>query len=234
MGKVIWFHDARASDSEGSRAVEAGRGMSSGHEASGQWSENHCSVRSSLATVIPAPPSIAASRLLSPSARQLTTERSSPVDAPYVRASDSRSLVPIMPAISVSLPQKSTAILPDAQIIEFSKLTAMGKRELITAIDARIADMNTSRNAVSIDAGHRDCIRNWDDGKSNPRYDTLSDLADVLGLDPQALWAIYKGRDPPPSRDISQRLNDLETTVGKIADAVLGKKRKAGKATDLI
>lgn len=223
MGDVIKLH-ARAS--AGSRTQGDGRGTSSGQGASGQWSENHCSVRSNLATVMPAPPSMAESRLLSPSALQLTTDKSMPTDSPYARASDNRSLVPIMPTISVSLPQKSTAILPDAQIVRFSKLTGMSKKELIAAIDARIAEKKTSRSAASIAAGHEDCIRNWAVGKSNPQYGTLSDLAAVLELDPQALWAAYKGEAAPPPKDITERLDAIELLLGKVAEAVLGRKTK--------
>jgi hypothetical protein len=102
----------------------------------------------------------------------------------------------------------------------------MGTKELIAVIDARLAQIPLSRHRASVAAGHKDCIRNWARGKSNPQYGTLSDLAKGLELDPQILWAIYKGEEPPPSRDMAQRMNDMESLLGKVAEAVLGRKTK--------
>ncbi len=139
-----WPHHARASTVEGD-----GRGTPEGQSEPGQLSENHCNARSSRRTCMSAPPSIAESFLPSSSTRELTVESGTPSIAAYARATASRCSMPFMDAISVSLPHKSTVILPSASDVDFGHSTGMGTpAELLFRIQQRMAVLDLSESEV--------------------------------------------------------------------------------------
>lgn len=189
-GKVIPFvrpgHVRAPADSAGSGW---GRGTPAGHSASGQWSENHCIALSSRRTWMSAPDSMAESFLPSSKARELTVERPTPSCSAYVRATTSKCSMLDMAPISVILPRKSTAILPNAPSTRPGYITGMELSEILAWVDFRKAALGIKSDAaVSKKAGHPDVIRNMRRGLSRPKTAALRDLAKVLGNPPPGLF----------------------------------------------
>ncbi|MEN6535681.1 MAG: hypothetical protein ABFD89_18600 [Bryobacteraceae bacterium] len=137
-----------------------GRDTSSGHSPSGQLFENHSSARSMRLTLISAPHSSAASFLPSLSARELTVESGTRSISAYRRATLSSESMPDMAGISVSLPDKSTAFLPDAHRIVSGHSTGMDLAVILENIERQLRIKKMSSDKASRLAGKPDAIRN--------------------------------------------------------------------------
>lgn len=90
--------------------------------------------------------------------------------------------------ISVSLPDKSTAILPDEAGIKPGHPTGMDLAAILKRIDARRKEMGLSDHAVSKKAGKVDAIRNMRrallDGGRGATINTISALERALEVEP--------------------------------------------------
>ncbi len=211
MGMIIRpnFH-VRAS-----AGARAGRTTPDGHGPSGQLSENHCIARSSRRTWMSAPPSIADSFLPSSKARELTVERPTPSMSAYARATASNCSIESMLPISVNLPDKSTAILPDAMAVGSGHLTEMTETDwtaVLSNIEARLKTLRMSPHAASKRAGHLDAIRNLERsierGKPGMSLKTLDHLAVVLKTSREAL--LSSGRVHLPKIEPEQATTAVE------------------------
>lgn len=205
MGVLIPFHDARAS----ARSESAGRGTASGQGASGQWSENHCIVRSSRPTLMSAPSAIADSFLPSLKARELTVVKGTPSILAYARATVSRASMLDMGGISVSLPGLSTAILPEAAVVHSGHSTGMTKLEIILHnVERILVSRDLSANETGVGEAIRNMRRKVRKGLlgGSPRVDVLMRIAAALKTDlatltnPPAPPAVPEG-DAPQLRE---------------------------------
>jgi hypothetical protein len=215
MGKIIRFPRRHSAASAGSAFEALGRGTSVGHGAAGQCSENQSSARSSRRTWMSAPPSIAASFLPSSKARELTVVSGMPSSAAYARATDSKCSMLLIPEISVNLPGLSTAILPDAKSVGSGHLTGMDLTAVLSNIEARLAELDKSADAVSRAAGKPDAIRNLrraiKSGKGGFTMKTLVALARALETSPEALLSTSRPHLPA----------DLDGDAAKMLDFLL-------------
>lgn len=219
-----------------------GRGTSSGHGASGQLSENHCMARSSRLTWMSAPDSRASNFLPSSNARELTVDNPTFLSSAYERATESNWSMLCIPDISVKLPPKSTAILPDVVDRSSGHATEMDLPVILANINARLAELEKSPDAAAREAGAPDAIRNLrraiKNGKGGITVRTLSKLAEVLETTPQELMAPRKPTalaiDAQQLRDflIAQR-NLIDQQIQQIEAAAAHqqppRKRRAGK-----
>lgn len=226
---------ARAS-SDAPAAASEGRGTSEGHGPSGQLSENHCIARSSRRTCISAPPSIAVNFLPSSKARELTVVSETPSNAAYARATVSSASMLAIPQISVNLPGKSTAILPDARVVGSGHSTGMDWRPLITLIDKALAAKKLSADRASREAGHPDAIRNMRrkaEGKlkGGITFDTVMDVAKILDLTPESVCRAVMGLQQPTDDRAAmaeQILSDLREAIdNRLAAAPKVRRRRA-------
>lgn len=168
-------------------------------------------------TLISAPHSSAASFLPSFKARELTVVRGTPSSSAYRRATFKSESIPDMLGISVSLPVKSTAILPDAQLYKAGHSTGMDLTVVLENIERLLKVRKLSAHKASDLAGKPDAIRNIKrkieggiQGNSLA-IETLDALAKVLGTTSDELRA-------PPSRINVQSVTGVrETLLAKIA-----------------
>jgi transcriptional regulator with XRE-family HTH domain len=161
--------------------------MSEGHSSSGQLSENHFKARSYRPTLMSAPPSRALSFLPSLSAREETVERGIASISAYRRATFRRESIPDMAGISVSLPELSTAILPDAIFAGSGHSTGMELPVILQNIELLLEAKGRKAHSVSKAAGVPDAIRNLQRAvrgeiKSGPTLRTIAALAAELGV----------------------------------------------------
>ena len=196
-GNVVPFqrprHHARASTGSADFGAGRGRGMPAGHAPAGQLSENHCIARSSRKTLMPAPVSSAASFLPSSKAREETVDSPTCSISAYAYATESSCLMASMPGISVSLPGKSTAILPSAAFAYSGHSTGMDLTAVLTNIEGRLAELGMSADKASRLAGRPDAIRNLRravrKGKGGLTMATVAALARALKTTQEALLA---------------------------------------------
>lgn len=192
MGTLIRFH-ARASTGSRGAGEGVGREISDGQSASGQLSENHCSARSRRRTLIPAPACSALIFFPSSKARELTVDNSTRSSSAYARATVSNCSMPVMNRISVSLPAKSTAILPDARPLRPGHITEMELdpfEQFLAVIDRRIAELKAdgdkrrlTDNAIAKAVKSPDVIRNVRRHISLPKQKARVGLGRYLGID---------------------------------------------------
>lgn len=189
-----------------------------------------------------APASMAPSFLPSSSARELTVESSIPSIAAYARATESNWSMPVMPGISVSLPEMSTAILPDAQPVNSGHLTEMDLTVILQRIEQRLAVLGLSPDAAARQAGVPDAIRNIRrairKGKGGITAQTLSKLAKELQTTSAWLMGEETG-GPIDELDIKRLRQELQLLLNRIAEVQLAialreqeelpQKRRAGK-----
>lgn len=195
MGEVIRFV-RRA------RHVRApGLGTLGGQGASGQFSENQIMARSRRRTCMSEPLTSAPSFLVSPNARQLTVVKPSPSAPAYARATVSNCSMPDMAPISVILPRLSTAILPNAEILDSGQDTGMDARakEILRRIDLRLAQLKKAQYRAEKEAGAPDAIRNLRRGFSIPKDRAMKGLARALECDVEWLRADNFNPDAPDS-----------------------------------
>lgn len=234
MGGIVIAFPKRG-HSAASTADGAGRGMSDGQSALGQWSENHCIVLSSRRTLMSAPPSIAPSFLESPSARQLTADKASRSASAYVRATVSNFSMPVMPETSVKLLRKSTAFLLRDAPFHSGYLTGMELKDILAWIDERLAANKLSDTKAEKRAKTPSLIQNIrksvkNDYGSLPKGSSLAALAKVLGNPPAGLLEPIKPLGRPSSKSDLSDLEELraeqaayrekELEFKKLADAI--------------
>jgi hypothetical protein len=208
MGTIVRFpHHAMASVDD-----RAGLGTSDGQGASGQLSENQRRAPSSRRTCMSAPPASAPSFLPSSKARELTVVSSICSIAAYSRATMRSCSIPVMDAISVNLPGKSTAILPDAQIVDSGQITGMNLTVLLRNIENRLTVLDISADAASRKAGRPDAIRNLRravrEGKGGMTIQTLAALAKALETTQEDLTR-PPDPVPPVNRGDTAKLRDI-------------------------
>lgn len=178
MGILLRFpHQARASTE--------GRGTSAGQGTAGQFSENQRIVRSSRLTWMSAPASMARSFLVSPSARQLTVERSRSLATAYACATASSCSMPDMTAISVKLPSKSTGILPQEVDNRSGYTTGMEPYELLELIEREHAKGRKyaamEREAEVPPGSIQNLKKSVKNGTHRTKQETIDKLAAVVG-----------------------------------------------------
>lgn len=191
-----------------------GRGTSAGQSAAGQLSENHCIVFSNRRTWISAPRSIAPSFLVSPSARQLTVDKSKPSDAAYARATVISCAMPLINDISVKLLRKSTANLLRDDPVNSGYSTAMELKDVLAWIDTRKRVLGLSDAEVEKKAGRPSLVQNMRKTIKNghgslPKVASLRALAEVLGEAPAALLEPLTPLSGKPSQNDSSALDEL-------------------------
>lgn len=218
-----------------SKKDREGRGTRSGHSnPAGQLSENQRSVRSSRRTWMSAPFSMAPNFFVSPSARQLTVERSSLSNSAYARAIDNNCSMPVMDEISVNLLRKSTAILPRAPEREAGYFTGMELGEIIAWIDRRKAAKGfKSYAAIEKEARlGRGTLQNLFNTVrrgygSLPKQGTLTKLARTLGDAPPKL--LTEPVKPLPGRKLSGEKNQA-APVHQLQAEIIKLQRYIGRA----
>jgi hypothetical protein len=206
-------------------ARASGRGTPSGQGVAGQLSENHCRVRSRRRDCISAPDSSAASFLVSPSARQLTVDKPSPSWAAKARATVNNCSVPVMPAYSVGLPEKSIAILPSASARHDGYATGMDLAAVLAIIDRERGKRRD--HAIEQLAGTPDAIRNMrrtlrGEARSEPTVRTLTALARALEIEPARLLEAAQGTptDLPAIDQLRARREQLLRDVATLDRAI--------------
>lgn len=226
MGGVVLRFPKRG-HSAASTKDGAGRGMSAGQSASGQWSENHCIVLSSRRTLMPAPASMAAIFLPSLKARELTVDKATPSASAYARATESSCSMPFMPTLSVNIPGKSTAKLPGALPGNPGHSTDMDIGDLLQRIEQRLDVLKLSADDAARQAGVPDAIRNIrravDKGKGGPTARTLAALAKVLQTTPAWLMG---SQEPINGLDLDHLLQKRETLLDEVARVQLAIKEQ--------
>lgn len=224
MGDVIRFrrrHHGCASHT--STAEKDGRGTLSGQShPAGQWSENHCKVRSSRLTWISAPRSSAPSFLVSPNERQLTVDKSSPLFAAYARATMSSSSIPFIESLSVKLPRTSRVMLPHDKIFASGYPTAMKAKdnirtELLNWIDDSLSTTRLSESAAEKRAGHASAIRNLRKGKSQSwQPHIFRAFIGIFGQPPAALMNAMLDTAPPSMANHTAPVQRMEAELEAI------------------
>jgi hypothetical protein len=131
-------------------------------------------------------------------ARELTVVSETPASSEYARATVSSSSIPAIHRISVSLPDKSTAILPNAPLVGSGHLTGMDWKPLLALIDEALAAKKMTDNSASKAAGHNDAIRNMrrkarGEQKGGVTFDTVFDVAKALDISPLAVCKVAMG-----------------------------------------
>lgn len=111
-------------------------------------------------TLISAPHSSADNFFPSFKARELTVERGTASNSAYRRATFSSESIPDMLHISVNLPVKSTAFLPDEQPVNSGHSTGMNYAVIYENIQYLLKDKGRSADEVSRSAGVPEAIRN--------------------------------------------------------------------------
>lgn len=132
-------------------------------------------------------------------ARELTVLSETPAISAYARATISSSSIPTMRHISVSLPDESTAILPNATLVGSGHLTGMDWKPLLALIDDRLRAKDWSDDHASREAKHPDAIRNMRrkaEGKlkGGVTADVLFDVAIALDISPLAICKVAMGQ----------------------------------------
>ena len=203
------------------RAEMGGLVTSDGHGPAGQLSENHCMARASRRTWMSAPASIAASFLPSSNARELTVVSETSAKAAYARATFKSESIPSIPDISVSLPDQSTAMLPDAQLAGPGHPTGMEWQPLLKLIDKALTAKGLSADKASRDAGHPDAIRNMKrkaDGKlkGGITFDTVMDIARVLEISPVSVCRAAMGLQVETDERAALRKEILQELIAEM------------------
>lgn len=185
MGRIVKFgrrQDAHVRFS----SEDTGRGISSGQSLSGSLAESQDIACSSVRLRRSAPFSIAARRLPSEKMRELTVDNGTPSTSAYLRATLSKRSMLFIKAISVILPDKSTANLPDARKLKYGHPSIMNLQAILARIERRIDELGVSAHHVSKAAGVPDAIRNLQrvvkSGKGGITVRTLSALAPALNM----------------------------------------------------
>lgn len=199
MGDVIVIAGHHVCASHASVTEREGRGTFPGQlQPAGQWSENHCKVRSNRLTWISAPRSSAPSFLVSPQQRQLTWDRSRPSVEAYARATASNDSIPSMNPISVKLPHSSRVILPKDKLVNSGYPTGMATVEDLNAwLDERRAALKLNDSELARKCGipvHT--IQNIRKKAAWPKIDKRRKLA-TLGNAPP--W-LMDDNSPAPSQ----------------------------------
>lgn len=239
MGALLKFPASGHADAS---AAAEGRGTPSGQSPEGQLSENQSMARSNRRTWMSAPASIAASFLPSSKARELTVESSTPSSAAYARATVSKCSMLDMPRISVSLPHKSTANLPDVVSILSGHSTGMELSTILARIDRRLAELGWSDHFASMKSGHQDAIRNIrraiEAGRQGVSSKTLADLAKTLEIPLATLIAPNdEGKKKPPTVDelrqqreeLLDQLTTIQTRIAAMEQAAAQPKHRRKK-----
>jgi hypothetical protein len=140
-----------------------------------------------------APRSIAGNFLVSPSARQLTVDKSKPSDSAYARATAMSCSMPVMDAVSVKLLRKSTAFLLRDRSWDSGYPTGMELKDVIAWVDRRLSALDLSDRQAEALAKRASLIQNMrktlrKGHGSLPKVASLRDLAKVLGEPPAGLF----------------------------------------------
>lgn len=173
-----------------------------------------------------APSVMAPSFLPSSSARELTVDNGTPSTSAYARATVRSCSMPDMGSISVSLPGKSTAILPDAQPFDSGHSTGMELAAILHRIERRLRVLGLSADDASKQAGVPDAIRNIrravESGKGGMAVKTLVALAPVLETKP--CWLLGDQEQAPIDElgleALEQKRDELLEQVGKVQVAI--------------
>lgn len=184
-----------------------GRGTCNGQPSgAGQFSENQIIVFSSRRTWMSAPRSSAPSFLVSPSARQLTVDKSMRAISAYACATERSWSIPVMTEISVKLPHSSRVMLPHAEIIPCGYPTGMKAKdniriELLKWIDEGLSKTSLSESAAEKKAGHPSAIRNLRKGKSQSwQTQIIRAFIGIFGEPPAALMSVmFNGAPTRPA-----------------------------------
>lgn len=209
----------RTSRDSGDGATDGvGRNTVSGQSPAGQLSENHCSARSKRRDWMSAPASMAPSFFPSSKARELTVVSETPASSAYARATVRSSSIPAILRLSVNLPDKSTAILPNAQAAGSGHSTGMDWKPLLALIDEHLDRKGWSDHRASLEAGHVDAIRNMrrkakGEQKGGVTFDIVFDVARVLELSPLAICKAALGYDPDADNDEIVRQQALRDAI---------------------
>jgi transcriptional regulator with XRE-family HTH domain len=218
----------RRGHADASAGAGKGRGTPSGQAApAGQLSENHCIVLSSRRTWMSAPPVNAPSFLVSPSARQLTVDKSKRSLSAYARATISSCSIPVISGLSVDLPEMSTAILPDAPELAGGYFTAMDREQLLAWIEAGLKAKNLKADRAAKLAGHPDMIRNLRRGVSIPKIGALRALARIIGDPPPGLFETQE-RHPPTLEELRAERDEFRRKADELDLVITILERRAG------
>lgn len=220
MGKIVKFgrrHNAHVRFS----SADTGRGTSRGQSRLDSLSENHDMARSSVRLRRSAPFSIAAMRLLSEKTRELTADNGTPSTSEYLRATLSKRSMLFIPPISVILPDKSTANLPDARKLKYGHPSLMNYQAILARIERRLDELGVSAHHISKAAGSPDAIRNLkrvvQSGKGGITARTLSALAPKLNMTTAQLL----GEEAPITLEhltVEQLIEEREILLRRLTD----------------
>jgi transcriptional regulator with XRE-family HTH domain len=110
--------------------------------------------------------------------------------------------MPDMRGISVSLPPKSTAFLPDALLLDFGHPTGMELAAILRRIDQRKNELGLKDNALAKRAGKADMVRNLrralkNGSRRGPSAATIAAIERALEV-PQGWLLTGHGSPPPP------------------------------------